>query len=185
MSCIFSMLYISSKSSSTVNPPFFIHMAKHPSSCTYTQNSCVKQSTLQVIQLLMCKFYCLGSVCCSRVCFFPTRDYTVKNCLEFLFFYHTFLTLERTYADTGFLCYSKKGIFAVLPFWPLDPTSGMSKKSRSGSRIRILIFHFHNIFPKNRRNKDIGSLGILISWLLHKFRSLKILGPPCNLKIQQ
>jgi hypothetical protein len=39
---------------------------------------------------------------------------------------------------------------------------------------------FWNIFPKNRRNKDISSSGILISWLPFKFRSFKILGPVSN-----
>jgi hypothetical protein len=41
------------------------------------------------------------------------------------------------------------------------------------------------ISPRKSRNKDISSKGILISWLPHKFRSLKILGPLSNFKIQQ
>jgi hypothetical protein len=41
------------------------------------------------------------------------------------------------------------------------------------------------IFSQDRRNKDISSLGILISWLPHKFRRLEILGPLRNFKIQQ
>jgi hypothetical protein len=40
------------------------------------------------------------------------------------------------------------------------------------------------IFSPNRRNKDKNSYGILISWLRHKFRRLKILGLLGNYKIQ-
>jgi hypothetical protein len=130
MSCIFSMLYISSKSSSTVSPALFIHMAKHPcSSCTYTQYSCVKNKVLNRLS----NYQCAGPVYCSRVCFFPARKYTVKNVWNsWIFFTRRFLTLVRTYAGKeNFLCYSKKEFFAVLPFWPLDPGSGMGKKSRS------------------------------------------------------
>ncbi len=41
-------------------------------------------------------------------------------------------------------------------------------------------FSCWNIFPKNSKNKDISSLGILRNWLPHKFKSLKILGPLSN-----
>jgi hypothetical protein len=41
------------------------------------------------------------------------------------------------------------------------------------------------IFFLKTRNKDISSLDILVSWLPHKFRSLKILGSLGNFKIQQ
>jgi hypothetical protein len=43
------------------------------------------------------------------------------------------------------------------------------------------------VFPKNRRNRGKISEGILIRWLPHNFRSLKILhvGPLSNFKIQQ
>ncbi len=41
-------------------------------------------------------------------------------------------------------------------------------------------------FPKKQKEQIHKQLGyILISWLPHKFRSLKILGPLCNFKIQQ
>ncbi len=40
-------------------------------------------------------------------------------------------------------------------------------------------------FSQKRMNKGISSQGILISWLPHKFRSLNILGPLSNFKIQQ
>ncbi len=138
MSCIFSMLFISSKSSSTVSPPLFIHMAKHSNSCTYTQYSGVKQSTFQVIQLSMWKFYSLGSVYCSCMgVFFPCMRVHCKKYLEFLdFFTIPFWHWKEPMLTRAFCAIQRKDFFAVLPFWPwiwdpgwvknqdLDPGSG-------------------------------------------------------------
>ncbi len=55
-----------------------------------------------------------------------------------------------------------------------------------GPRILRRPYSAVGIFsPKNRRNKDISCQGILISWPPYIFRSLKILGPLRNFKIQQ
>jgi len=143
MSCIFFMLYISSKSSSTVSPPLFIHMAKHPYSCTYTQYS-VKQSTLQVIHLSMCKFYCLRSVFCSRVCFFPTRHYTVKNVWNSWIFLPYLSDTGKNLCWHGiFVLFKERNFLHCCLFGPWIRGPRMGKKSRSGSRIRILIFFTH------------------------------------------
>ncbi len=125
--------FLNSKSYSTVSPPLFIHMAKHPNSCTYTQYACVKNKVLNRLSNYQCANFIAWDQCTVAGCVFPCKKVHCKKCMEFLdFFYQTFLTLVRTYAGKeNFLCYSKKGFFAVLPFWPLDPGSGMGKKSRS------------------------------------------------------
>ncbi len=86
------------------------------------------------------------------------------------------------------------GVLTVKKGYPIEEGRAASKSPHLAifclcPRTQFLPILFQiqllKYFPQKHKEQRHKHLGILISWLPHKFRSLKILGPLSNFKIQQ
>ncbi len=89
--------------------------------------------------------------------------------------------MDSRYIEEGRAASKSTYLLSYLLFYLV--ISSVSQKAVSADIIPISAVEYFP--PKNRRNKDISSSGILNIWLPHKIKSSKILDSLGNFKIHQ